>query len=234
MRVLLTTSPSSATAGSPWTWNPSSPPSRCNRATSPLRLLPNTNELPTLMLWSGANAATSSRTKVSAGRALNSRVNGISRTAAGGAQRLQGPELLSAGIDERRHPVGRDNAVGMPIESHHHAESLVLSRVRDRLPDDLLVALMHAVEHADGQRHPAPLRAELVGAVERLHRELLGAGQLKERHHVLGQLGDRPLQDVFELGGVIDENLPESSRRNVRRCAPQPSRCPRSCTSERT
>ena len=39
----------------------------------------------------------------------------------------------------------------MPVERDDEREGVVLARVGDGLPDDLLVAEMHAVENADGQ-----------------------------------------------------------------------------------
>ena len=39
----------------------------------------------------------------------------------------------------------------MPVKRDHQREGVVLARVGDGLPDDLLVAEMHAVENADGQ-----------------------------------------------------------------------------------
>ena len=67
------------------------------------------------------------------------------------AKRLDGAEFLRTRIDERREPVRRDDGVGMFVEGDDHRDGIVLARVGDGLPDDLLVAKMHAVEHADGQ-----------------------------------------------------------------------------------
>ena len=39
----------------------------------------------------------------------------------------------------------------MPVEGQHQREGIVLARIGDGLPDDLLVAQMHAVEETDGQ-----------------------------------------------------------------------------------
>jgi len=39
----------------------------------------------------------------------------------------------------------------MVVEGDDHRDCIVLPRVGDGLPDNLLVAKMHAVKHADGQ-----------------------------------------------------------------------------------
>ena len=46
----------------------------------------------------------------------------------------------------RRHALRRDDGIGMAVEGDHERDRIVLARIGDGLPDDLLVAEMHAVE----------------------------------------------------------------------------------------
>ena len=74
------------------------------------------------------------------------------------AERFDGAQFLRQRINQRRHAVGRDDGVGMAIEGDDERERLVLARVGDGLPDDLLMAEMHAVEETDGQADFAACR----------------------------------------------------------------------------
>ena len=57
----------------------------------------------------------------------------------------------------------------MPVEREHQRDGLVLARIGEGLPDDLLVAEMHAVEEADGQADLAAARLQFIGGVDDLH-----------------------------------------------------------------
>ena len=67
------------------------------------------------------------------------------------AERFDRAQFLRQRINQRRHAVGRDDGIGMPVKSEDERDGVVLAGVGDGLPDDLLVAEMHAVKNADGQ-----------------------------------------------------------------------------------
>ena len=67
------------------------------------------------------------------------------------AQRFNRAQFLRQRINQRRHPVRRDDGVRMPVERNHQRNGVVLARVGDGLADDLLMAEMDAVKKADGQ-----------------------------------------------------------------------------------
>jgi hypothetical protein len=58
----------------------------------------------------------------------------------------------------------------MPIEGEDEREAIVLSRVGNGLPDDLLMAQVHAVEKADGQAYFAAGGLQLSCGVNDIHR----------------------------------------------------------------
>ncbi len=64
---------------------------------------------------------------------------------------------------------GATTAFGCRSNVTTRASPVVLARVGDRLPDDLLVAEMNAVEHADGQADPAAAVAQIVRGMDELH-----------------------------------------------------------------
>jgi hypothetical protein len=77
------------------------------------------------------------------------------------AQRLNGPDFLGTRKNLRRHAVRRDHGIGMTVKSDHQGGGVVLPRIGDHLPDDLLVAEMHAVENTDGQAGLAAAQFQL-------------------------------------------------------------------------
>jgi hypothetical protein len=58
----------------------------------------------------------------------------------------------------------------MAVKSDHEGGRVVLPRIGDHLPDDLLVAEMHAVENADGHAGLAAAVAQLVGGMDDFHK----------------------------------------------------------------
>ena len=85
------------------------------------------------------------------------------------AKRPDGAQLLRQRIDRRRHMGRRDHGIGMAVEGHDHGERLVLLRVGDGLPDDLLMPEMHAVEHPDGHTNAARAGREIGWSAEDVH-----------------------------------------------------------------
>jgi hypothetical protein len=69
---------------------------------------------------------------------------------AGGCDR---PQLLGQGIDQRRHALWCDHRVRVPVEGDYDCESLVQSRIRDGLTDDLLMTEVYAIEETNRQAH---------------------------------------------------------------------------------
>src|SRR5579862_6112045 len=69
------------------------------------------------------------------------------------AERFDGSQLLRQRINQRRHMIRSDHGVWMPIEGKHEREGVVLARVGNSLPDDLLVSQMDAVKETNGQTH---------------------------------------------------------------------------------
>ena len=63
----------------------------------------------------------------------------------------------------------------MPIEGEHEREGIVLARVGNGLPDDLLMAQMDAVEKTDGQTDLAAGRFQLIGGVNDIHGKIVAA-----------------------------------------------------------
>ena len=57
----------------------------------------------------------------------------------------------------------------MPVEGQHQRNGIVLARIGDGLPDDLLVAEMHAVKKADGQADLAAAGLEFIGGANDFH-----------------------------------------------------------------
>src|SRR5206468_8877659 len=64
-------------------------------------------------------------------------------------------QFLGQRIDQRRIAVGRDDRIGVAIKRDGHGDALVLAGVFNRLSNDLLMAEVDAVEHADGYRGSA-------------------------------------------------------------------------------
>src|SRR5262249_32687770 len=87
-----------------------------------------------------------------------------------GAEGFQRAEFLRERINEGRHPLGRDDGVGVLVERDNHAGSFVLSCVAQGLADDLLMSQVNAIEKADGQANLSIFRLELRRAMDDAHR----------------------------------------------------------------
>ncbi|MEQ2010028.1 MAG: hypothetical protein ABMA26_24865 [Limisphaerales bacterium] len=85
------------------------------------------------------------------------------------AERFDGAEFLRQRVEHRRHAVRRDDGVRMAVEGYDDRHALVLAGVGKCLPDDLLVAEMHAVEDTDGHADLARAGAEFGGGGEDGH-----------------------------------------------------------------
>jgi len=85
------------------------------------------------------------------------------------AERLGGPQFLRGGINSRRQFVGRDNRMGMPVKRHDQGQGIVLARVGDGLPDDLLVPEVQTVEHPDRQANLLVAVAQFFGGAAEFH-----------------------------------------------------------------
>ena len=109
------------------------------------------------MLWIFPRSRASSRMKIFAGLFAEFfvEVNFQQRVR---AERFNRAQFLRQRINQRRHAVRRDDGVRMPVKRQHQRDGVVLARVGDGLPDDLLMAEMHAVKHADGQADLAAAR----------------------------------------------------------------------------
>jgi hypothetical protein len=57
----------------------------------------------------------------------------------------------------------------MPVEGEHQRNGLMLAGVGDGLPDDLLMAEMHAVKKTDGQADLAVAGFQLGGVMNQFH-----------------------------------------------------------------
>ena len=85
------------------------------------------------------------------------------------AEGFDGAEFLWQGTNQRRHAVRRDDGGGVGIEGDDDGARGVLARVHQRLPDDLLMAEMNAIERADREADAARVRREFKRAAEKLH-----------------------------------------------------------------
>ena len=64
---------------------------------------------------------------------------------------------------------GRYDAGRVAVERHGDGAALVLVAVLDGLPQHLLVAKVHAVEHADGKAGLAVAVGQVAGLVDEFH-----------------------------------------------------------------
>ena len=62
-----------------------------------------------------------------------------------------------------------DDGIRMTVKGDNERNAILLARVNDGLPDDLLVAKMHAVENADGKTDFASVRLKLSCVANQLH-----------------------------------------------------------------
>jgi hypothetical protein len=66
------------------------------------------------------------------------------------AQGFNRSELLRQRINERRHPIQRNNSVWVAIERDDQGGRLMMSRIGQGLADYLLMTQMHPIKKADG------------------------------------------------------------------------------------
>ena len=85
------------------------------------------------------------------------------------AKRLDGATFLRQRLDRRRHALRRHDGIGMAVEGHDHGERLVLLRIGDGLPNDLLMPQMHAIKHPDGHADAARAGREIGWCAEDFH-----------------------------------------------------------------
>ena len=149
------------------------------------------------------------------------------------AERLDGAEPLGAGLQQGRRAVGRDDAGRVAVERHGDGAALVPVAVLDGLPQNLLVAKVHAVEHADGEAGFAAAVGQIGGLVDDLHDSVAADSWSIGTTHLARSSGDRVVSSSSGVA-ALTLNLPETVRRRPARCAPQPSAWPRSCASVRT
>lgn len=95
------------------------------------------------------------------------------------AERFDGAEFLRQRVEHRRHAAGRDDSVRVAVEGDDNGNALVLAGVGERLPDDLLVAEVDAVEDTDGHADFARAGAEFGGGSEDGHGREGGELELK-------------------------------------------------------
>ena len=74
----------------------------------------------------------------------------------------------------------------MLVKCDHHRLRIVLPRIADGLPDDLLGPEMDAIKHADGQADLAAAVAQFVGGVNDVHASRI-RGELQKWKHPLFQ-----------------------------------------------
>ncbi len=118
------------------------------------------------------------------------------------AERFDGAQFLRQRINQRRHAVRRDDGIGMAVKGDDERDRIVLPRVGDGLPDDLLVAEMHAVKHADGQADLAAAVASSLAAWMIFMGRRIRAASFKNGNHFLFQFCRRQIHHVIELGRV--------------------------------
>src|ERR1700722_2137944 len=106
----------------------------------------------------------------------------------------------------------------------------MLTSIGNCLPDDLLVAKVHAVEKADRKADFFGFGLQFVCGVNDFHDTASFKNGIT--------LFSNSLDDNFRISSSgfasATSNFPETPRRNVARCAPQPSFWPRSCAMLRT
>src|SRR5207244_3970372 len=68
-----------------------------------------------------------------------------------GAERFNRAQFLWLRINQRRNAIRRDDGIGMFVEGDDERDAIVLACIGDSLPDDLLMAEMDPVKHADGE-----------------------------------------------------------------------------------
>ena len=85
------------------------------------------------------------------------------------AEPFDGAKFLPNGIDQLWDVLWGDDCIGMAVEGDHEADGLVLTRIGNRLTNDLLVAQMNSIEKTDGQADFAAGGLEFGGSVDGAH-----------------------------------------------------------------
>src|SRR5208282_6937039 len=94
------------------------------------------------------------------------------------AQRFNRAQFLRQRINQRRHPLRRNDGVRVPVKRNYQRNGIVLVRIGDGLADDLLMAEMDAVENADGQAALAVAGLQFVCGMDDFHVSQRAAGIL--------------------------------------------------------
>ena len=103
----------------------------------------------------------------------------------------------------------------MPIECDGERQALVLFRIGQGLPNDLLMTEVNAIEHSDGQRDFLSAGLEIICAVERLHRRDYSARvNWKNGMTRFSSSGSDHFKICSSGAASFTENFPESRRRN--------------------
>ena len=78
-------------------------------------------------------------------------------------------QFLRKRINQRRYARRSNHGVGVPIKRNDHGGSLVLAGIANRLPDDLLMAEVHAIKHANGSANFLRAGFQFTGGVDDVH-----------------------------------------------------------------
>ena len=132
------------------------------------------------------------------------------------AERFNRAQFLRQRINQRRHAVRRDDGIRMPVKGEHQRDGVVLARIGDGLPDDLLVAEMHAVKNADGQADLAAAGVEFVRGVDDFHSSRRWRPVSRNGNTLFSPI-PRPSNSTRHQAGIASatSNLPETLRRKV-------------------
>src|SRR5882724_8506986 len=113
-------------------------------------------------------------------------------------------QFLGERIDQRGDAIGRDDGVGVAVESDHEGDGFVLDGVGDGLADDLLVPQVDAVEEADGETDLASVGLQLTRGADDFHG--LGktglSGQFQKGNHTFFEFTGRQREDLLEFNGI--------------------------------
>src|ERR1700683_2130706 len=146
------------------------------------------------------------------------------------AERFNRAQFLRQRINQRRHAIRRDDGIGMPVKSQNDCNRIVLTRIRNCLPDDLLMSKMHAVEKTDRKADFFAFGLQFICGVDDFH----DAASFKKGMTRFSSSATGIFKISSSGFASAMSNFPETLRRNVARCAPQPSFWPRSCAILRT
>src|SRR6266849_2592122 len=70
------------------------------------------------------------------------------------SERFNDSKFLRQRINQGWHPIRHDHCVRVPVKSYNQCGGLVLARISDGLPDDLLMTQMHPIEKTNCEAHP--------------------------------------------------------------------------------